>query len=59
MTMINTSRPAPETTDTHEVEDQIALLIAQETARLISDLDRVECRLDLVERALRTSLSWH
>ena len=43
--------------DHYEVEDQIALFIAQETARLIKNLDQLERRLDLIERALRDNLA--
>ena len=37
----------------YEVEDRIALLVAQETSRLLRDLDGIEKRLDLVECVIR------
>jgi hypothetical protein len=40
----------------YEVEDQIALVIAEETARLLRDLTEIEDRLELVERSIRRSL---
>jgi hypothetical protein len=42
--------------DAYEAEDQIALVIAEETARLLRDLAEIESRLELVERAIRRSL---
>ena len=43
----------------YEVEDQIALAITEETARLLRDLAEIENRLQLVERAIhRSPLDW-
>jgi hypothetical protein len=42
--------------DAYEVEDQIALAIAEKTAQLLRDLAEIEHRLELVERAVRRSL---
>ena len=42
--------------DTYGVEDQIALSIAEETARLLRDLAKIEDRLELVERTIHRSL---
>ena len=39
----------------YEVEDQIALAVAEKTARLLRELDEIEDRLELVERAVRRS----
>jgi hypothetical protein len=44
------------TMDAYEVEDQIALLIAEKTARLLQDLAEIEDRLEFVERAIHQSL---
>jgi hypothetical protein len=42
--------------DAYEVEGQIALVIAEETTRLLQDLAEIENRLELVERAIHRSL---
>ena len=42
--------------DAYEVEGQIALVIAEETARLLRDLAEFENRLELVERTIHRSL---
>jgi len=36
-----------------ELEQRLARRIAEETARIMRELDEIEHRLDLVERALR------
>jgi hypothetical protein len=41
----------------HEVKDRIALLMAEETARLLRNLHEIESRMDLVERVVRYSLA--
>jgi hypothetical protein len=43
-------------THAYEVEDQIAQVIAEETARLLQDLAEIEDRLEFVERAIHQSL---
>jgi len=42
--------------DAYEVEDQIALIVAERTARLLQDLNEIENRLDLVERVIQKAL---
>ena len=42
--------------DAYEIEDEIAELIAEDTARLLRELDEIEGRLDLLEYALLKSL---
>jgi len=39
-----------------EVEDRIARLVAEQTAQVLWDLDRIEGRLDLVKRTIRRQL---
>jgi hypothetical protein len=40
-----------------EVEGQIAVIVAEQTAQLLRDLDRSESRLDSVEDAIRGGIA--